>query len=61
MSKRHSGGFQERRDQRGYMYADMSRKNPPGDSGERPPPGLTSQGAVRDSTAKSHSLGPREA
>jgi hypothetical protein len=60
MSK-HSGGHQERRHLGGNMHEGMSRKCPPGDSGERPPRGLTSDDPVRDSVAKSHSLGPREA
>ena len=39
----------------------LTRKCPPGDSGMRPPSGSVNSGATRDSVAKSHSLGPREA
>jgi len=45
-----------------YMHQGMTRKNPPGDSGMRPPSGKVNQDTTRDSTAKTPpTLGPREA
>ena len=44
------------------MHQGMTRKNPPGDSGMRPPSGKVDQNATRDSVAKTPpTLGPREA
>lgn len=58
---KHHGHKQERGGHFPYLSKDMSRKNPPGDSGMRPPGASVNSDPVRESAAKSHSLGPREA
>ena len=47
---------------KGYMHEGMSRKNPPGDSGMRPPKGHVNDNPTRSETAAHpRTLGPREA
>ena len=43
------------------MLKGMTRKNPPGDSGMRPPSGSVNSDTTRTTVGKARSIGPREA
>jgi len=53
MAKKDTGG--------GNMLAGMTNRSPKGDSGMRPSGASTAEGATRDSVARGHTLGGREA